>query len=103
MSNLVCAWKDEVYLQSLSTEEQAILPANPAGAIELTEAELEAMFGATGSDKGVVWEPEDVDARVEQKMTNTVMIGTIVTFAPLAPTCNNTNSPAIAEPTLLDL
>jgi len=103
MSNLVRAWKDETYRQSLSAEEQAILPTNPAGAIELTEAELEAISGATGSGKGVVWENEDVDARVEQKITNPVIMATAVVFAPVAPTCNNTDSPAIAKPTLLDL
>jgi len=48
MSNLTRAWKDETYRQSLSTEEQAMLPANPAGAIELTEAELEVISGAVG-------------------------------------------------------
>jgi mersacidin/lichenicidin family type 2 lantibiotic len=48
MNNIIRAWKDEAYRQSLSAEEQAILPANPAGEIELTEAELEAISGALG-------------------------------------------------------
>ena len=48
MSNLVQAWKDEAYRQSLSAEEQAMLPTNPAGEIELTESELEALSGACG-------------------------------------------------------
>ncbi len=48
MSNIVRAWKDETYRQSLSTEEQAMLPASPAGEIELTEAQLEAAFGGWG-------------------------------------------------------
>jgi len=46
MSNLARAWKDEAYRQSLSVEEQAKLPANPVGEIELTEAELDAISGA---------------------------------------------------------
>jgi mersacidin/lichenicidin family type 2 lantibiotic len=45
MNNIVRAWKDETYRQSLSVEEQAMLPASPAGEIELTEAQLEAVFG----------------------------------------------------------
>jgi len=37
-----------MYRQSLSVEEQAMLPTNPAGEIELADAELEAIFGADG-------------------------------------------------------
>jgi mersacidin/lichenicidin family type 2 lantibiotic len=40
------AWKDESYRNSLSSEEQALLPANPAGELELSESELEAVTGA---------------------------------------------------------
>src|SRR5436305_1046372 len=48
MNSIVRAWKDEAYRQSLSAQEQAILPANPAGEIELTDTELEAVYGARG-------------------------------------------------------
>jgi len=48
MSNVVRAWKDATYRQSLSAEEQAMLPENPAGGFELTDAELEAVYGAWG-------------------------------------------------------
>src|SRR5436853_2225270 len=50
MSNIVRAWKDEAYRQSLSAEEHVLLPANLAGEIELTDAELAAIFGAQASD-----------------------------------------------------
>jgi len=46
MSNIARAWKDEAYRQSLSVEEQATLPVNPVGEIELTQEELEAISGA---------------------------------------------------------
>ncbi|HEU4407283.1 MAG TPA: mersacidin/lichenicidin family type 2 lantibiotic [Polyangiaceae bacterium] len=39
------AWKDGEYRASLSEAERASLPENPAGAIELTEAELEGVAG----------------------------------------------------------
>ena len=45
--NVIRAWKDEMYRNGLSTDEQAQLPANPAGAIELTEDELQGVDGAT--------------------------------------------------------
>jgi len=50
MNTIVRAWKDEAYRQSLSAEEQVILPANPAGEIELGDAELKAVYGAWGQD-----------------------------------------------------
>jgi len=40
------AWKDETYRNTLTAEQLAMLPANPAGAIELTEAELASVDGA---------------------------------------------------------
>jgi mersacidin/lichenicidin family type 2 lantibiotic len=41
LADIVRAWKDESYRAGLSDAERAALPANPAGAIELTEAELD--------------------------------------------------------------
>ncbi len=45
MSNLdiIRAWKDEHYRETLSTGEQAQLPENPAGVIELDDAELDSV------------------------------------------------------------
>jgi len=82
MSNLVRAWKDEVYRQSLSVEEQAVLPANPAGEIELTEAELEALFGA-GSGFG--WSPHpssNVDNTEVDRKAQTTFGGQQLNFSP---------------------
>ena len=47
MSNrdIVRAWKDAEYRQSLSAEEQARLPEHPAGAIELADEELDQVAG----------------------------------------------------------
>lgn len=44
--DIVRAWKDAAYRQSLSAKEQALLPTHPAGAIELDEAELAQVAGA---------------------------------------------------------
>ena len=43
--DIVRAWKDAEYRQSLSAEEQALLPEHPAGAIELTDEELHQVAG----------------------------------------------------------
>jgi mersacidin/lichenicidin family type 2 lantibiotic len=40
------AWKDAEYRESLSAEERASLPNNPAGLVDLTDAELESVRGA---------------------------------------------------------
>ncbi|MBE3557901.1 MAG: mersacidin/lichenicidin family type 2 lantibiotic [Ktedonobacteraceae bacterium] len=46
--DIVRAWKDETYRQSLTKEEQALLPENPAGSYELSERDLESVYGAAG-------------------------------------------------------
>jgi mersacidin/lichenicidin family type 2 lantibiotic len=43
--NIIRAWKDEGYRLSLSTAERVLLPDNPAGLIELTDADLEHIAG----------------------------------------------------------
>jgi mersacidin/lichenicidin family type 2 lantibiotic len=48
--DIIRAWKDEEYRLSLTPEQLATLPANPAGQIELVEAELEEVAG--GLQKG---------------------------------------------------
>lgn len=46
--NIVRAWKDEAYRQTLSEEQLSALPANPAGELELTSADLETVYGGGG-------------------------------------------------------
>ncbi len=46
--DIIRAWKDEAYRWSLSEEERHTLPENPVGEFELTDAELEAVFGGWG-------------------------------------------------------
>jgi mersacidin/lichenicidin family type 2 lantibiotic len=45
--NIVRAWKDPEYRLGLSAAEQARLPENPAGTVELTDDELNAAAGGT--------------------------------------------------------
>ena len=42
---IIRAWKDEAYRLSLSEKQQAMLPAHPAGLIELTDADLAMIAG----------------------------------------------------------
>lgn len=46
-TNIIRAWKDEAYRQSLSDAERALLPVNPAGVIELSDADLGSVAGGT--------------------------------------------------------
>jgi mersacidin/lichenicidin family type 2 lantibiotic len=48
--DIVRAWKDEEYRNSLNSEELAMLPANPAGSLELSDTQLEGVHGAKGCD-----------------------------------------------------
>ncbi len=47
MSNIdiIRAWKDEEYRNSLSEAEKAQLPENPAGVIELDDEDMSSMSG----------------------------------------------------------
>jgi mersacidin/lichenicidin family type 2 lantibiotic len=47
--DIIRAWKDEAYRNSLSEAQRASLPANPAGLVDLTEAEAHAVEGKAGS------------------------------------------------------
>jgi mersacidin/lichenicidin family type 2 lantibiotic len=44
---VIRAWKDEEYRLGLSNGERSRLPEHPAGAIELTDAELGGAAGGT--------------------------------------------------------
>jgi mersacidin/lichenicidin family type 2 lantibiotic len=48
INHIIRAWKDESYRLSLTAAEQAALPANPAGIVELSDAQLGAVNGAAG-------------------------------------------------------
>ena len=43
--DIIRAWKDAEYRQSLSEAERAMLPEHPAGLIDLTDAELATVAG----------------------------------------------------------
>lgn len=45
LDRIIRAWKDPEFRLSLSQEEQDALPENPAGAIELTDDELDMVTG----------------------------------------------------------
>ena len=49
MSNfdIVRAWKDQDYLESLSEDQRSALPENPAGVIDMTDKEIESLNGAS--------------------------------------------------------
>ncbi len=44
--DLVRAWKDEAYRRSLSQEQLNQLPGNPSGEAELSEVDLQTIYGS---------------------------------------------------------
>ena len=44
--NIERAWKDEVYFNSLSEEERALLPECPVGAVDLDGDDMDLVHGA---------------------------------------------------------
>ncbi len=47
--DIIRAWKDEEYRMSLSEAERTLLPAHPAGIIELEAAQLNVAGAARGT------------------------------------------------------
>ena len=45
--DIVRAWKDEDYCESLSDKQRALLPQNPAGVVELKDEDLLQAEGGT--------------------------------------------------------
>ena len=43
--DIIRAWKDEEYLSGLSEAERVLIPQNPAGLVELSDAELGSAEG----------------------------------------------------------
>ncbi len=104
MSNAVRALKDEAYRQTLSTEEQAVLPVNPVGEIELTQAELEAIAGAWwGNSPAYHIDDDKVDSQTEQNITIQPVFGsgsgTISILGGGGTQCNNFFSPTTSRAT----
>ncbi len=52
--DIVRAWKDRRYRESLSAQEKLSLPANPIGEIELYEQDLAGVFGGLRPVSGTV-------------------------------------------------
>ncbi len=52
ITNVIRAWKDADYRSTLSKEELAKLPANPAGTSELSEGELANVSGGCSCGTG---------------------------------------------------
>jgi mersacidin/lichenicidin family type 2 lantibiotic len=46
VSEIVRAWKDKNFRDNLSEEQRAQLPANPAGLVEIDDAQLAHVAGA---------------------------------------------------------
>lgn len=65
--DIIRAWKDEEYRLSLSEAQLATLPANPAGQIELAEADLEEVSGGLGKNKN---QPAPADDGASKSVSN---------------------------------
>jgi mersacidin/lichenicidin family type 2 lantibiotic len=55
--DVIRAWKSEEYRLSLGETQRSMLPPNPAGGVELTDAELGAASGGCGSFVLGCWPP----------------------------------------------
>lgn len=70
--DIVRAWKDETYRQTLSEEELEMLPANPAGDLELEDTELASAFGG--------WGPPPPPGSVQAHASSTALVCEVNVF-----------------------
>ena len=61
VTDIVRAWKDEAYAESLSVEQRDALPRNPAGELELTDTEADLVAGGGDRTLVSVYIPESWD------------------------------------------
>lgn len=52
--DIIRAWKDEEFRNSLSEEQKAQLPDNPAGLVDLTDEDLNAVAGGRRYSGGFI-------------------------------------------------
>jgi len=50
--DVVRAWKDAGYRETLTAEEQSLVPTSPAGMMELTDEDLEFVVGGLAEQTG---------------------------------------------------
>ena len=53
--DIIRAWKDEDYRNSLSESARAALPAHPAGLVEIRDEDVEAVAGGTATTNCTQW------------------------------------------------
>ena len=75
--DIVRAWKDEDYCQSLSAAERAQLPENPVGLIELNDGDLNGAAGGTTFPFTVTIGTADLDCSL---MYSCITLGCTVTI-----------------------
>ena len=105
MNTIVRAWKDEAYRQGLSVEEQAMLPANPAGEIELTDAELEAISGGCNfhhREEPTVKVKQDIDQKAIGSFSGSVVVVNATLTCTVTQTASQTATANPATPTGYD-
>lgn len=67
--DIIRAWKDEDYRNSLSMTDQALLPSNPVGMIELSDDELRGSIAADAS----IWDYSCPTREPDLTCTMTIM------------------------------
>lgn len=75
LKHIIESWRDEEYRESLVGETRAQLPENPAGEIELDEADLSIVAGA---DSSISFSDSATDT---ETITSSITVTVTVTFS----------------------
>jgi mersacidin/lichenicidin family type 2 lantibiotic len=79
--DVIRAWKDEEYRLGLSEAERALLPAHPAGLVELTEEDMNPVAGGEA-----IFLEADANAHTSTTTTTTTLTTTT------SPVCTSTTT-----------
>jgi mersacidin/lichenicidin family type 2 lantibiotic len=88
--DVVRAWKDEDYANSLSDLEKAALPQNPAGILELSDADLHGASG--GAAAPITITVFSLDPLCQSMMFSCITLGCTVTIT-IAPPAIDPSGP----------
>ncbi|WP_414551983.1 mersacidin/lichenicidin family type 2 lantibiotic [Anabaena sp. CCY 0017] len=83
MSNIdiIRAWKDEDYRNSLSAEQRSQLPENPAGMVELTNTTMETIVGGNLKRSGETLELKRRTITIKYEICCAMVAPTVFTYS----------------------
>jgi mersacidin/lichenicidin family type 2 lantibiotic len=59
-NDIIRAWKNPEYRESLSAEQRALVPEHPAGLVELSDSDIDDASGGIWTTGLITWIPKSI-------------------------------------------